>query len=180
VAVGIHNSGSGSTLDAEGVTALAKENTYANTALEAQDSGTTKLRGGSFTVDGTGGTHPNGLSTGNDTTLEAEGVTSFAYGGANTYGVGLGEDAVVIVHGSSLIGRGASSNNFGAICWASSSHSGVMTINHSVLEGAQNSVSNNAGTVNVNHSRLVGGAAGGSVTCVAVSRGGTFNASGCP
>ena len=53
-------------------------------------------------------------------------------------------------------------------------------VTQSVLEGATYSVHRSAGTIIVSNSRLIGGATGGTITCVAVSRGGTFNASGCP
>jgi len=49
-----------------------------------------------------------------------------------------------------------------------------------VLEGATNSVYRASGSVTVSNSRLAGGWVSGTVTCVAVSRGGTFNANGCP
>jgi hypothetical protein len=145
---GIYNSGSGTTLEAESVTALGENGTY-NYGLTNSIGAAATLRGGSFT--GRGGTSAEGIyNSGSGTKLEAESVTALGEnGGLSNYGL---------------------YNTDGATASAT----------QSVLEGGTNSVVRISGTVTVSNSRLVGGAVYGTVTCVAVSRGTTFNASGCP
>jgi hypothetical protein len=148
-AEGIRNAGSGSTLEAEGVSALAENGTLTNYGLSNWTGGAATLCGGSFT--GRGGSGAYGILNTYGTTLEAEKITA------------AGEDG--------------STNNYGL----SNSSSATANVTQSMLEGATHSVSHDdSGSVYVSNSRLAGNAVSGTVTCVAVSRNVTFNANGCP
>jgi hypothetical protein len=192
--------GRGTTLEAESVTALG-ENGTSNYGLYNSNGAAATLRGGSFT--GRGGMYTLGIYNANSgTTLEAESVTALGENGTYNYGLGNNYGAAAALHGGSFTGRGGtdaygirsegsgttleaesvtalgengSSNNYGLRVGG-----GTASATQSVLEGATNSVYCTGGTVTVSNSRLVGGAVSGAVTCVAVSRGTTFNASGCP
>ena len=98
-----------------------------------------------------GGTYAYGMySSASDTTLEAVDVTALAENGS-TASYGL------------------------------YNHSGSSSeVTLSVLEGAIHSVVQSTGAVTVSNSVLAGNVVSGTVTCVGVSRGGTFSASGCP
>jgi hypothetical protein len=140
--------GSGTSVTLQAVIALGENGSDWNCGLSTRDGAAATLRGGSFT--GRGGDRAYGIHNGGSgTTLEAQGITALA------------ENGNLLAHGL---------DNWGA----------TVEITRSVLEGATNAVYRSSGTVTVSHSRLVGGAVGGTVTCVAVSRGTTFNASGCP
>ncbi|HEY76520.1 MAG TPA: hypothetical protein G4O00_10120 [Thermoflexia bacterium] len=185
------------TLDVEDATALGEDGSVFSVGLGSYSSGTVTVHGGSLT--GRGGGQAYGLA--NRGTLNTEGVTVLgedgsleSYGGYNTSG------GVVTVHGGSLTGRGGGStygfrNYYGTVTIEGATLSGkngsnnyglhnhlssTATATQSVIKGGTNAVYNVGGTVTLSNSRLVGGAVYGTVTCVAVSRGTTFNASGCP
>ena len=190
-------------LEAHDVRALAEDASSDNYGL-SRDYGAVTLRGGTFT--GRGGTSARGLSSkhGTTTLLEAEGVIALGEDGSGwNYGLYNEDGASARLHGGSFTGRGGTNalgihnQDSGTMLeaesvtalgeGASSSNRGLgnalsatSEVTQSVLEGAGNSVIRGGGSVTVSHSRLVGGAVSGTVTCVAVSRGGTFNASGCP
>jgi len=199
---GIYNDGSSTTLEAESVTALGENGSTYNCGLVNRTAATATLRGGAFTARG--GTDAYGINNyGSDTTLETESVTALAENGS-TYNYGLlnSSGAPAVLHGGSFTGRGGTlasgignadssttleaenvtalgkggSNNYGLFNFSSSA---TANVTQSVLEGATNSVYS-GGSVTVSNSRLAGGAVSGAVTCVAVSRGTTFNANGCP
>ena len=77
-----------------------------------------------------------------------------------------------------ILGEGGATLNRGL----ESSVGAAASVTQSVLEGADSSVvtTGGGGPVTLSNSRLVGGMAGGNVNCTAVSRGTTFNATGCP
>ncbi len=197
-AYGIYNDGSGTTLEAESLTALAENGTSDNYGLY-NFYGTTALYGGSFI--GRGGNTTRGIvNYGSGATLEAERLTVLAENGsANNYGLHNSSGAATL-RGGSCTGRGGVAygiynQSSGATLKAESLTAlgenggtnyglritaGTATVTQGVLEGVTNSVIRSGGAITVSNSRLVGGAVNGSVTCVAVSRGATFNASGCP
>jgi len=138
----------GSTLTAEGITALAENGSSENYGLYNNNTVTTTLLGGTFT--GSGGTSAYGISNEITATLEAQNVTALGENGSSNYGL-----------------------------W--NVNNATANVTQSVLEGATQSVNHdNTGSVTISNSRLAGAAVSGTVTCVAVSRGGTFNANGCP
>ncbi|MGD2147408.1 MAG: hypothetical protein PVH41_12000 [Anaerolineae bacterium] len=198
---GITCHGSGTTLEAQSVTALGENGSDQNFGL--QNGAVATLRGGSFT--GRGGYQAWGIFTcGSGTTLEAESVTALGEGSSNiTMGLENYDGAQATLRGGSFAARGAidaigianhassstlaaervsalgedgSSSNYGL-----SSTGAAANVAQSVLEGETNSVyHDDSGQVTVTNSRLVDGAVSGTVTCVAVSRDNTFNANGCP
>jgi hypothetical protein len=201
---GIYNDGSDTALEAESVTALAENGSYYNYGLWNRYSAEATLRGGSFTGRG-GTTLAYGImNLGSDTTLEAMGVSALGEnGGSDNCGLYNCYAAAATLRGGSFTGRGGyydaygidnedsdttleaesvtalgengSSNNYGLY-----NTTATANVTQSVLEGATNSVYRSSGSVTVSNSRLAGNAVSGTVTCVAVSRGTTFNASGCP
>jgi hypothetical protein len=200
---GIYNAGSGTTLEAESVTALGEDGSSVNYGLRNYNNGAeATLRGGAFI--GRGGSYAYGINNyGSDTTLKAESVTALGENGSSqNYGLYNYNAAEARLRGGAFTGRtgtsaygisnntatleaqsvialgeDGSSHNFGLDNLNSNS---VANITQSVLGGATNAVYHSSGSVTVSNSRLVGGAVSGTVTCVAVSRGGTFNANGCP
>ncbi len=192
-----------SELDAEGITVLAENCDLDNHGLRTQGSVT--LRGGSFT--GRGGATTLGIYSDNFSTMEAESVTALGENGSN-YSIGLlnGPNAVTTLRGGSFIGREGitasgidnggdlapmlkvehitalgenGSSNYG-IRNTNSGNSATAWVTQSILEGTTNSIIHSGGVITVSNSRLVGGATSGTVTCVGVSRGATFNISTCP
>ena len=115
------------------------------------DSDDVILRGGFFT--GLGGDEACGIynkEDGGDAVLNAERVSALGDGGTDNYGL----------------------YNYDVV---------ETNITQSVLEGATKSAGMFfLGDVTISNSRLVGGAAATGVVCVGVSRGSTFNTSGCP
>jgi hypothetical protein len=200
---GVENGHNGATLTAEGVAALAEGGSSENYGLGNYDSGVAMVRDGAYTA--VGGTSSYGMANGaSEARLEAESVTALACDGSNAnYGLyndgggeatvrgssftgGWGTDAYGIYNidaGTTLkaqsitaLGKQASGSNYGLHNTVGASAS----VSQSVLEGATHSVSRDSGTVSVSNSRLVGSAVSSTVTCVAVSRGTTFKANGCP
>jgi hypothetical protein len=202
VAAGIEGSGAGTSLEAEGVTALGEDGTDENSGLRNGNGAAARLRSGSFT--GRGGMYAAGIrNQGTDPLLEADNVLALGEGGTDS-NRGMWNDAgVARLHGGSYIGRGTGTGTamgiygYGTELEAVSVHAlgeggsangtyglynagSATNVIQSVLEGAWRSVAQIDGDITVSNSRLVGGQTSGTVTCVAVSRDGTFNASGCP
>jgi hypothetical protein len=202
---GIENANNGSMLTAEGVTALAEDGSGDNYGFGSYDNVTTTLRGGSFTARG--GTNTYGISNELTATLTAESVSALGEtGSSNNYGLHSASGGATTLRGGSFTGRGGASaigmGNFdedttldaasvtalgeGGSSYSlgldngNSGSSATANVTQSVLEGATNSVVLGSGTITVSNSRLAGNAVSGAVTCVAVSRGGTFNPNGCP
>jgi hypothetical protein len=206
---GIYNKNSGTTLEAESVTALA-ENGFENYGLYNLEGAEATLRGGSFT--GHGGQYTCGFyNNGSDTTLEVENVTALGENGVlYNWGLYNKDGAAATLHGGSFTGRGGNNitagiynggatptldaigvstrgenNNDANYGLYSEGHDGLAIVVQSVLAGETKSVYRYwdgfppPSVVAVRNSRLVGGAPDG-VTCTAVSRGATFNATGCP
>jgi hypothetical protein len=175
-AYGIFNDDSGTTLEAESVTALGENGSVTNYGLYNIFGVAATLRGGSFT--GRGGTGARGIfNYGSGTTLEAESVTALGENGSDyNYGLDNYAGAAATLSGGSFTGRGGTSN-YGLYV-----NGGTANATQSVLEGATNSVRRLSGTVTVSNSRLVGGAVYGTVTCVLVTRGTTVSTDGstCP
>jgi hypothetical protein len=200
-AYGIYNSGSGTTLETEGVTVLGENGSHFNRGLYNCTGAAATLRGGSFT--GRGGGDPFGIGNSGGT-LDAESVTTLAEDGSGTnYGL-HNYDGATALRGGSYIARGGSnawgiinsdsnatlkaesvtalgengsSYNFGLYNY----NDATANVTQSVLEGATNSVSHFSGSVTVSNGRLVGGAVSGAVTCVLVTRGTTISTDGsCP
>jgi hypothetical protein len=202
-AFGIYNSGSSATLETESVTALAENGSTYNYGLNMNGHAATTLRGGSFT--GRGGSIACGIcNSGSSTTLDAKSVTALgenasstnfglynysgaaavlhggsftARGGLDAYGIGSdGSSTTLEAENITALGENGSSGNYGLYNYSGA----TANVTQSVLQGTTNSVYRASGTVTVSNGRLVGAAVSGTVTCVAVSRGTTFNASGCP
>jgi hypothetical protein len=194
-----------STLTAYGVTALAENGSgdVGNYAMGCYDNSTATLHGGVFIARG--GVNNYALSNELTVTMEAENVTALAENGSSrNCGLWNGSNATLVLHGASLTGRGGTdaygiyNGGSGSILKADSvnalgesggttsrglfnTDSATVNVTQSVLDGAFEAMHHDdSGAVTVSHSRLVGGAVCGTVTCVAVSRGDTFNANGCP
>ncbi len=176
VANGINNGGSGTTLATESVTAVGEDASGAasrNRGLYNQQSAEATVRGGSFTA--LGGSSSLNYGVMNDS------ATAMLRGGA--FVARSGDDATGIYNagtltaqGITVLGESATLTNYGL------EHASLNSadVTQSVLEGATYSVLRSAGSITVSNSRLVDGATSGTITCVGVSRGATFNASGCP
>jgi hypothetical protein len=150
---GIYNYGSGTTLEAESVTALGENGSSTNRGLGNYEGPTAALRGGSFT--GRGGTDAWGIynivSIVSGTTLEAEGVTA--------------------------LGESGSSKNYGLY----NDGGAAATADSSQFTGASNALYQTGGTVSLGVSQLDGGATrtGGTLTCFQVYDG-NYAAYTCP
>jgi hypothetical protein len=203
-AYGIYNSGSGTTLDAEGVTALGENGSSSNIGIYLGDNAVSTLLNGSF--NGRGGANAYGINNWS-TKLYAESVTALAENGTDS-DTGLMSHLTdsVTLRGGSFIGRGgvsaygirllgmsfdaefitalgedSSSNNYGFYHTDSSS----TNIHQSILGGATNSIWSEYGYFTVSNSRLIGGSVytdTGDVTCVLVTRGTNISTDGstCP
>ena len=106
-------------------------------------------------------------------------------GGVDAIGIGnFGDNTMLDAASVTALGEGGSNFNFGLINGNSAPiNSATANVTQSVLEGVTNSVILDSGTVTVSNSRLAGNSVSvvsGTLTCVAVSRGGTFNTNGCP
>jgi len=200
-AFGIHNYGSETTLEAEGVTAQGENGSSHNYGLGNSAAAAATLRGGSFTARG--GTYARGIyNYGSDTTLEAESVSALGENGSDNFGLYNGEAAAVL-RGGSFSGRAGASaygiyntgsdttleaESVTALAENGSSNRGLHNITatanvtQSVLQGATNSVFRLSGSVTVSNGRLVGGGANPGVICVLVTRGTTISTDGstCP
>ncbi len=156
---GIANSGNGSMLEVESVTALAKDGSTNNDGLYNYDGATVILRGGSFTARG--GSTSYGINNTLSATLDAENVTALAEDGSiNNYSLYNHNIATATLRGGSFTARGGD--------WPSAIHNtgGNTTLEaESVTALAENSSSHAYGMVNT-----------GSAT--ATLRGGSFVARG--
>ena len=198
---GIYNTSSH--LVAVGARGLGEDGASENNGLANYASSTATLSGGSFT--GRTGTQARGIYNNSLSSLEANNTAALGEDATSNYGLYNDNSAKAYLHGGSFTARGGTSDyaiythsdaayveadNISALAESGisinyglySSTSADVVITQSVLEGATNSVvtSGGGGPVTLSNSRLVVGAALGNVACTAVSRGATFNASGCP
>ncbi len=170
---GIHNDGSGTTVEAENVTArgeLASGSGSKNYGLYNRNSAEATLRGGAFAASGGSSSLNYGLM--NESTATLRGGVFEARNGLDA--TGIYNTATLTAQSITALGESAT-NNYGL------EHASASTadVTESVLEGATYSVYRSAGTITVSNSRLIG-AASGAITCVGVSRGLVFASSGCP
>jgi hypothetical protein len=199
---GILNYGSGTTLEAEGVNALAEHGSGANYGLDNGGYATISLRGGDFT--GREGTQAWGvLNESSDATLEAENVTALGENGS-AYSIGLVNYGTAALRGGVFTGRagyhtrGIYNANSGVTLTADNvtalgkdgggtnyglHNYGDATANLSqaVLEGISNGLYQDSGTVHLAVSELDGDAThtGGTLTCYQVYDG-DYAAYTCP
>jgi hypothetical protein len=196
---GIDIYGDGSTLVAEGVKVLA-ESPGMKTGLVSSQNASVTLRGGSITARGgsssTGINAMSGELVVDDAAILSESESGDAIGLRNyentaelyggTYVAHAGsQPATAIVNGgsSSMLeanGITAAAHGTGDTFGLWNFDDATAKVMYGVLEGATESVRLASGSATLSHNVLVGGAATGAVTCVAVSRGTTFNANGCP
>ena len=101
---GIYNAGSGTTLAAEKITALAEQGSTYNRGLDNYDSAAATLRGGTFT--GRGGSEAQGILNTNDATLAAENVIALGENGTDSYGLSNASVATATLRGGSYTARG--------------------------------------------------------------------------
>ncbi|MFO7743736.1 MAG: pectinesterase family protein [Anaerolineae bacterium] len=174
LAAGICNADSGATLEAEGVTAageLASGTGSKNYGLHNHTSAEATVHGGSFTASGGSSSLNYGLM--NESTAALRGGAFVARNGLDA--TGIYNAYALIAQSVTALGESAT-NNYGLEHVSTS----TADVTQSVLEGATYPVLQSAGAITVSNSRLVGGASGGTITCVAVSRGVWFTSSGCP
>lgn len=196
---GIYNNSA--TLVAESAIATGQNGT-GNNGLYSSTSATATLSGGTF--KGSGGTTTRGIRNDTSSTLETHGATVIGIDGTSNYGLFNDNGATATLRGGtftgrngtnawgiythadasyleavaiSVLGTGGSSSNRGL----ESSTGADAVLTQSSLSGASSSVitTGGGGPVTLSNTRLTG-VWGGNVTCTAVSRGTTFNASGCP
>jgi hypothetical protein len=200
-AYGIYNTGIDTWLEAENISVLAENSIIHSYGLYNLSYAAALLRGGAFT--GRGGTEARGVCNDSGAMLEADNVTALGEDGSSyshglvNFGTATLRDGVfagragvyargiynsnggvtLVAQGITALGVDGSSANYGLYNYATA----TADVTQGVLEGATNSVyHDDSGSVTVSNSRLVGNPVFGAVTCVAVSRGGTFNANGCP
>jgi hypothetical protein len=192
-AYGIRNRGSGTTLEASSVTALARDGATRSLGLQNLEGARSTLLWGTFT--GRGGTEATGLANRDSgTVLEATSITasgedSSQYsrglyshlaaetslnggvftgrGGAYARGI-VNRDTNTILRATSIaaLGEDATDENAGLYNWLS----GVAMIDSSQLRGATYALDHGGGTVRVGVTQLDGGANGssGTLTCFQV------------
>ncbi|MFN2219027.1 MAG: hypothetical protein ACK2UA_10510 [Anaerolineae bacterium] len=201
---GILNDGSGTTLEAQSVNALAENDSIAY-GLDNGSYAAATLHRGTFTARG--GTYARGIYNHSTATLVAEVVTAlgengselnrglFNIGGAaarlcggaftgrgghSAFGLtnGVGS-ASLVAESVTALGEAGNNNNYGLYNYSSA----TTDVTQSVLEGTTNSVyHDDSGSVTVSNSRLVANGVSGAVTCVLVTRGTTISTDGstCP
>jgi hypothetical protein len=105
-AIGISSYSNGTTLEAEGITALGEDGSTENYGLYNHLGAAATLRGGSFTARE--GTYARGIQNqGSETMLETESVTALAENGtSNSRGLSNSDSATATLHGGSFAGRG--------------------------------------------------------------------------
>jgi hypothetical protein len=194
----IYSSGSGTTLEATGVRAVAENTSGGSRGL--YNGGAATLRGGLYSAHGAG-TAYGIYNVGSNALLEAHSVTVEALGGGHTRGLNNDDDASAELHGGSFtaragsytaglylsstsnalvanaisaLGEDATSLNYGV-----NHNGGSCTITHSVLEGLYRSAYNGGGTLRLSHTKLIGPVAG-SPTCLGVSTETNFYTESCP
>jgi len=194
----IYSYGSGTTLEATDVSAVAESTSGGNRGL--YNAGTASLRGGLYAAHGTStayGIH----NTGSNAVLEAYSVTAEASGNLQTRGLANENGASAQLHGgsfaardgsptaglylsgtsSALVANGISAlgEDAGTLNYGVQHADGSCTITNSVLEGDYFSAYISGGTLRLSHSRLLG-PVGGSPTCLGVSTDTGFYAEECP
>lgn len=175
-AAGLYSSGSGSTLEAESVTAVgefASGTGSKNYGLHNRSDAEATLRGGSFTALGGSDSDNYGLMN--------ESGTATLYGGAfvardGLYATGVGSYGALTAQSITALGVGATNFNYGL------EHSGLdaADLTQSVFEGASYSILRSSGDVLVSNSRLIDGATNGAMKCLAVSYGNSWYEGSCP
>jgi hypothetical protein len=176
VAAGLYSSGSGTTLEAESVTALgelASGMGSKNYGLHNRSDAEAMLRGGSFTAVGGSASDNYGLMN--------DGGTVTLRGGAfvardGLYATGIGSSGALTAQSITALGAGATNSNYGL------EHSGsdAANLTQSVFEGVTYSILRISGDVAVSNSRMVDGATNGDMKCVAVSHGNSWYEGTCP
>ena len=201
-AYGILNEESSAMLEANNITALGENGSTLSYGMENYNGSVARLRGGTFTGRGGEG-GASGVQNTLGSSLTAENITALAEnadnenyglynhntvtttlrggtftgsGGSNAYGIFNELTATLKAQNVTGLAMNGSNVNYGLY----NDSSATANVTQSVLEGASNSVLSSSGTITVSNSRLAGNVVSGTVTCVAVSRGGTFNANGCP
>jgi hypothetical protein len=196
----IYSSGSGTTLEATDVRAVADNISGGSRGL--YNGGTAILRSGLYSarsVSTSYGIH----NTGSYADLEAYSVTAEASGVNQTYGLNNDGDASAKLHGGSFTARDGSytaglylSSTSNALLangvyalgegedpthlnYGVDHNGGDCTITHSVLQGDYRSAYTNPGTLILSHTRLLGNV-GGSPICLGVSKDTDFYAEECP
>jgi hypothetical protein len=100
----IFTRGSGTTLEAMGVSALGENGSNLNVGLYNYYSATAVLRGGVFT--GRGGNQTGGVSNAFTSTMTAEDITTLAENGDDNYSLGNYNGAAMTVRGAAVTARG--------------------------------------------------------------------------
>ncbi len=113
-AYGIHNEDSGTTLEAESVTALGEDGSSYTRGLANWLSASAMVRGGSFTARG-GDSSAYGINNSGSATLAAQGITALAENGNINNGLANFSNAVATVDNSQLIGDNGLYINGGAV-----------------------------------------------------------------
>ena len=144
---GIFSVNSGTTLQAESVTALGEDGSDHNVGLYNYDSVAAVLRGGVFT--GRGGNQAGGVSNAFTSTLTAQGVTALAENGSENYAMGNYNVSTATLSGGVFTARGGGSN------YALSNEFNVTMKADNVTSLAENGSGNNHGLWNVNNATLV-------------------------
>jgi hypothetical protein len=201
----IYTNGSGTTLEATEIRAVAENTTGGSRGLV--NGGTAILRGGLYSADAAGSAYAI-YNDGSDAALDAYSVEAEAQSagtGANIRGLYNDDGASATLHGGSFIARGGyyavglylveTSNALvangvyalGEGASATAGNYGVQhlggscTITHSVLEGAYRSATTSGGTLSLSHTKLLGEVGGsGSPTCLGVSTETNFYTESCP
>lgn len=133
-----------STLTAIGVTALAENGSgdIGNYGMGCYDSSAATLSGGVFTARG--GVNNYALSNEFNVTMKADNITALAENGSNSnHGLWNVNNAKLVLHGASLIGRGGT-NAYGAY----SANDGTMLEAESVAARGKNGSDKNYGLYN--------------------------------
>ncbi len=158
-ATGIYNIGSGTTLNAEGVTALGENDSSGSFGLANCDNAAAVLRGGSFT--GRGGTDAYGIKNISSAMLDTERVTALGENGSSgSYGLHNYAGATADLRGGSFTGSG------GTEAYGIYNESIDTTlVTESVTAVGENASGSNSGLHNV-------------VDAAAVLHGGSFTGSG--
>jgi len=100
----IFTSGSGTTLKAVRVSALAENASVHNSALYIYSGPAAVVRGGDFT--GRGGSQAGGVQLQLNATLTAEDITALAENGTDNYGLGNFDGTAMTVRGATVTARG--------------------------------------------------------------------------
>jgi hypothetical protein len=199
---GIDNDGSGTTLEAESITAAGENGSTHNYGLHNHNFAKAVLRGGAFT--GRGGTEARGISNGSGSNLDAASVTALGENGSS-YSDGLVNYGVAALRGGAFTGReginarGIYNSNSSSVTLAAervtalgrdgistnyglhNDNSATATADSSQFIGSSNGLYQESGTVHLGVSQLDGGATriSGTLTCFQVYDG-SYAAYSCP